>query len=125
VRYGGKYDVDDAGNPSTAGGSWGELQNPSTRFLEKGDFIRLKNLQIGYNLPQKVAGDIGINNLRVYLAATNLFTITSYTGWDPEVVRVDGGGDALANRRQNMLSGFTGTNMPNYRTYSFGLTLGF
>ncbi|MBV5348358.1 SusC/RagA family TonB-linked outer membrane protein, partial [bacterium] len=101
VRYGGKYDFDDAGNPSTTGGSWGEGQNPSTRFLEKGDFIRLKNLQIGYNLPQKRLTTLGISNLRVYLAATNLFTITSYSGWDPEIVR-----------SENLLSGFTGVNMP-------------
>lgn len=60
-------------------------QQPSTHFIENGSFLRLKNLQIGYNLPGKVLPRFGIDNLRIYLQATNLFTITKFTGLDPEI----------------------------------------
>ena len=52
-------------------------------FLENGNFLRLNNLQVGYNLPHSVCKDLKINNLRFYVAATRLFTITSYSGYDP------------------------------------------
>ncbi|MBK8517970.1 MAG: SusC/RagA family TonB-linked outer membrane protein [Saprospiraceae bacterium] len=54
----------------------------STRFLEKGDFLRLQNLTIGYNVPMSNAT---IKGLRVYLTAQNLLTFTGYSGQDPEV----------------------------------------
>ena len=121
VRYGGNYNFDDAGKPVTIGSTWGETQDASTRYLEKGDFIRLKNLQFGYNLSKQICSNIGVNNIRVYFSATNLLTFTSYTGWDPEIVRIDKSTD----RATNMLSGYTGIAMPNYKTYSFGISLGF
>jgi iron complex outermembrane receptor protein len=54
----------------------------SDLYLEKGDFVRLDNLQLGYNIP---TGSPHINNLRVYAGVQNLFTITDYSGVDPEV----------------------------------------
>ena len=54
----------------------------STRFLEKGDFLRLQNMSIGYNIPMS---NKTIRGLRLYVTAQNLFTFTGYTGQDPEV----------------------------------------
>ena len=54
------------------------------KYLYKGDYIRLKNVQIGYTLPEELLDNIGIQHLRVYASGTNLFTITKYPGWDPE-----------------------------------------
>ncbi len=54
-------------------------------YLEDGDYFRLKVLQIGYALPVKWFGKSGISRLRVYATAENLFTLTKYTGYDPEV----------------------------------------
>jgi len=54
----------------------------STRFLEKGDFLRMQNMTIGYNMPMKGGA---IKNLRLSFNAQNLFLITNYTGLDPEV----------------------------------------
>lgn len=54
----------------------------SDLYLERGDFLRLDNLQIGYNLPTRSAN---LNNLRVYGGVQNLFTITQFSGVDPEV----------------------------------------
>ncbi|TSE10767.1 SusC/RagA family TonB-linked outer membrane protein [Aquimarina algiphila] len=62
-------------------------------FLEDGDYIRLRNVQLGYSLPKDVLSKIGVSKLRVYLGASNLLTITDYTGYDPEV-----GGDGLFSR---------------------------
>jgi TonB-linked SusC/RagA family outer membrane protein len=54
-------------------------------YLEKGDYLRLKVFQIGYTLPNKLFGKTGISKLRFYVTAENLFTLTNYTGYDPEV----------------------------------------
>lgn len=57
----------------------------STRFLENGAYLRLKLVQLGYTLPAKLLQKMKFNRLRVYVSAQNLFTITKYTGLDPEV----------------------------------------
>jgi hypothetical protein len=57
----------------------------SKKYLEKGDYFRLKTLQIGYNLPSKITQKIGAQKLRVYLMSENLWTITNYSGYDPEI----------------------------------------
>lgn len=54
-------------------------------YLEKGDYARFKLVQLGYTLPQSLTSKAKINRLRVYLTAENLFTITGYTGYDPEI----------------------------------------
>lgn len=55
----------------------------SDYFLENGNFLRLNNLQLGYNLPRSICKSLKIDNLRLYVAANRLFTITSYSGYDP------------------------------------------
>ncbi len=61
---------------------------PSDRWIESGSYLRLKNLQIGYTVPTnwlKSATNNYLNKVRIYLSSTNLFTITKYTGLDPEI----------------------------------------
>jgi hypothetical protein len=57
----------------------------SSRFVESGSYLRLKNLQIGYTIPQKIIKQANINRCRVYLSGSNLITLTGYSGYDPEV----------------------------------------
>lgn len=57
----------------------------SDRFVENGSFLRLNDLQLGYNLPAKTCKQLGISNLRLYVGGSHLFTITSYKGYDPAV----------------------------------------
>jgi len=64
-----------------------EESSPNSYFVEDGSFLRLKNLQIGYTLPDSVVGSIGIDSMRLYLQGTNLLTITDYSGYDPEIIR--------------------------------------
>ena len=57
----------------------------SSRYVEDGSYLRLKNLQLGYTLNDNLTKKVGISSWRVYLSATNLLTFTKYTGFDPEI----------------------------------------
>lgn len=85
----------------------------STRFIEDGSYIRLKNLTLGYTLPKSLTSQWGISNLRLYISGQNLFTITGYSGYDPEV----------SSRTGNYNLGFDGGSYPAIRSYTFGLNL--
>jgi hypothetical protein len=78
----------------------------STRFLESGSYFRLKNLQIGYTLPEKAVKKLGLSNWRFYVQGGNLLTWTKYKGYDPEVS-----------------SGVDYGNYPQSRTFIFGLNI--
>ncbi len=54
-------------------------------YVESGAYLRAKNMQIGYTLPHSPLKRIGVDNLRVYVQAANVFTITKYSGTDPEI----------------------------------------
>ncbi len=60
-------------------------------FVEDGSFLRLRNLQLGYLLPKKICEKFSLNYFRIYIAANNLYTLTNYMGYDPDI----GGGGAL------------------------------
>jgi hypothetical protein len=63
----------------------GNYSSVNSYFVEKGGYLKLKNLQIGYNLPNSVLQKVRIKNARVFVMANNLFTITKYSGLDPEL----------------------------------------
>lgn len=88
----------------------------SSRYLEDGSFVRLKNVSLGYNLPRQWTTKYGIANVRVYASATNLFTLTRYSGPDPEVSTLDGSTTAQG------IDFFT---FPQVKTVFGGLTIGF
>lgn len=62
----------------------------SSRFLENGSYLRLKNISLGYFLPQKIANRLFFERLKVYVSGVNAWTYTKYTGGDPEVSTLDG-----------------------------------
>jgi TonB-linked SusC/RagA family outer membrane protein len=62
----------------------------SNRLLEDASYLRLKNLSIGYSLPGKIANKAMFEQIRFYASATNLWTLTKYSGSDPEVSTLDG-----------------------------------
>jgi TonB-linked SusC/RagA family outer membrane protein len=66
---------------------------PSDRFIQDGSFLRLRNLSLGYTLPTQFSEKAFINKLRVYVKGTNLFTLTKFTGYTPEI----GSEDVLSN----------------------------
>lgn len=56
----------------------------SSRWVERGDYLRLKNITLGYRIPRNILSKIGCSSARIYVSANNLWTITNYTGFDPE-----------------------------------------
>ena len=87
---------------------------PSTYFLENGSYLRIKNVQLTYNIPKNVGKKVGLDNAQIYLQAQNLATFTKYTGLNPEIQT---GADNTI--------GFDGGYMPVSRTFILGLNLGF
>lgn len=72
--------------PSSYAGVSDMEYSSSSYYIQDGSFLRMKNLQLGYTLPAKALGTkLGLSKVRIYVSATNLFTITNYTGMDPEV----------------------------------------
>ncbi len=97
--------------------SYNDLNQNYTRvssfFVEDGSYMRCKLMTLGYTLPASIMGDI---NLRVYFSAQNLFTITGYSGMDPERPFYDGGA---------IETGIDRSNYPTPKTFLFGVDLKF
>ncbi|PKP32032.1 MAG: SusC/RagA family TonB-linked outer membrane protein [Bacteroidetes bacterium HGW-Bacteroidetes-17] len=91
-------------------------QQASTRYLEKSDFIRLRNLSIGYTLPGAIAKKISVDRIRVYFTGINLLTFTKYTGYDPES-SYDNNGNS------NIQKGIAFYSAPPAKTYMIGLNI--
>ncbi|MCX8473108.1 MAG: SusC/RagA family TonB-linked outer membrane protein [Sediminibacterium sp.] len=88
----------------------------NSSLVEDGSYLRLKNFTFGYSIPNKILSKGGIEKVRFYIQATNLFTITNYRGLDPEFQGVNGS------------TGAFGIDYGNYRTpaaYTFGVQFGF
>jgi TonB-linked SusC/RagA family outer membrane protein len=83
----------------------------SNRWIEDGSYLRAKNLTIGYKLPTSLLEKVKVKSCRFYATAQNLFTLTRYTGYDPEASSIQLGVDQ-------------GT-YPQYRAYIFGINVGF
>ncbi|HAN78657.1 MAG TPA: SusC/RagA family TonB-linked outer membrane protein [Bacteroidales bacterium] len=88
-------------------------KTPSDFYVKDADYIRLKNLNLGYTLPNSLTSKVRINKLRVYLSAENLLTFTKYKGFDPEI-----GGGVFNNGVDHGI-------YPQARTISGGINLTF
>ena len=85
------------------------INQASSRFVEKGDYIKLDNITLGYNLPKSVLDKVGLEKFRLFVQGQNLLIITDYKGLDPEM-------EVLGND-------YNGT--PRSRIFSIGLNVGF
>ncbi len=85
----------------------------STRFLEDGSFIRLRALTLGYNFAKDVLRPLKLNGLRLFTTVDNLFLLTNYSGWDPEV----------NNNLDPRYYGVDLFGVPQPRTFSFGVNI--
>ncbi len=63
---------------------------PSNYFIEDGTYLRLRNIRIGYNFPASLTKKLSLTNARAYLSGTNVFTLTKYSGFTPEIGGSDG-----------------------------------
>ncbi|HMG66773.1 MAG TPA: hypothetical protein VK588_03770, partial [Chitinophagaceae bacterium] len=89
---------------------------PSSAWIEDGSFLKLKNVTVGYTIPVNLLNRFSISKIRLYVSTQNLFTITNYSGLDPEIGLQ--GGNATQNGIDN------GT-YPSSRYYTFGLNVTF
>ncbi|AQG79279.1 SusC/RagA family TonB-linked outer membrane protein [Spirosoma montaniterrae] len=106
----------------------------STRYVEDGSFLRLKNLNFGYTIPGKLTNKLKMSSVRVYVTANNLLTFTNYKGYDPEVSANFGGstqtqqstvGGLGARLNNNLLIGVDNGSFPQTRTFLAGLNINF
>ncbi|HEY4108672.1 TonB-dependent receptor [Puia sp.] len=102
--------VDNPGDPTVSINNMAQ----TSRWLENGSYVRIRNIELGYQLPRKALRKAGINNARVYLSGQNLLTLTGYKGLDPDVV-----GNSIIAR------GFDTGNWPPSRVLSAGLQFDF
>ncbi len=102
-----RYDNQDKGN------------SPSTRFLESNNFLKMRSLTVGYNFDLK---KYNVKNLRVFLAGENLFTITNYSGVDPEIPLTEPDGKGAGGK----IVRSTGVSVyPMVRKFMFGASVTF
>lgn len=105
-------------NASSTVPAWdGYIKNELySRFVEDGSYLRLKSVTLGYTLPQKWTRKFYVTKLRLYFSAQNLFVVTGYSGYDPEV-------SVLASNP--MTPGLDWGAYPKSRVYTIGLDLSF
>jgi hypothetical protein len=89
---------------------------PISNNVEKGDFIKLRNITLGYMLPASVVNAAKLSSVRFYLAAFNAFTFTKYSGFDPEI---------QTNGNSNGAPSVDRNSVPMARTINVGLNIGF
>jgi len=99
-----------------SGGGQNTNNRISSAFVENGSYIRLKSLSLAWNLPKRWINRIGIDWCQIYANIQNLFTITGYDGYDPEVG---------AQGQSVILQGLDNGRYPSQRIYNFGLKLNF
>jgi TonB-linked SusC/RagA family outer membrane protein len=116
----GSFTLDPNGNYSTV----------SSYFVENGSYIKLKNIELGYNFPASLLNGLGISNAEIYIEAYNLLTITPYSGLDPELgstysAKAQGG--AVSNNSLTVTT--RGIDIPplypHIKTYSVGIDIKF
>jgi len=101
--------------------SWTSKSNnarPSSRFLEDGSYIRLKNLQFGYTIPEKILKITGLSKARVYVSGSNLYTLTKYPGLDPEMTVSDN-----SKNEGDRSAGIDWGTYPSAMTLMFGIDI--
>ena len=97
---------------------------PISNNVEKGDFIKGRNISLGYMLPKRITDKAGLSSARFYIAALNAFTITKYSGYDPEIQSNNGA--AVANEQTvNGAPSVDRNAAPLSRTINIGVNIGF
>jgi len=90
----------------------------SSRYVEDASYLRARNMELGYTLPQALLGKIQVRGARVFASVDNVFTITKYTGYDPEI-------STVANYNNPLSYGVDYGNYPQARTYRLGFNVQF
>ena len=92
----------------------------NSHFIEDASFVRLKNITLGYTIPARISF---VNSLRLYVVAENVFTLTKYSGWDPEVDTK--GYEAKGSQTANAGAGLDFNSYPSMKSFTVGLNVTF
>ena len=92
---------------------------PNSYYVEDGSFLKLRTIQVGYSFAPEMISTVGLSRLRVYLQAQNLFTITNYSGPDPEI------GNTQSANASTTSFGVDEGSYPTSRQFLFGINLEF
>ena len=97
-------------------------KDANSYYVEDGSYVRFKNLNIGYTLPTGIVNTIGLEKIRIYVAANNFITITDYEGLDPEISvnNVNSGG-----QNQDIAIGLDKGNYPVVKSFMGGVNITF
>jgi TonB-dependent starch-binding outer membrane protein SusC len=109
--------------PRAVGKDPNENVRPSTRWIENGSYLRLKNIMVGYTIPASFLQSFvngAISSFRVYISSQNLLTVTKYKGWDPEV-----GSKDIRLPNGTLTNGIDFGQYPAARSFQFGVQVGF
>ncbi|MBV4355691.1 SusC/RagA family TonB-linked outer membrane protein [Pinibacter aurantiacus] len=104
--------------PRAFSGDPNQNARPSDRWIEDGSFLRLKNVMIGYNVPVTRLNSLTrgtVSRFRIYVSSQNLFTVTKYKGWDPEI----------GSKNGTLTNGIDYGQYPIARSFQVGLQVGF
>ena len=115
ASYANRWTSDNPDSDIPAATNSGSNKVISSRIIEDGSFLRLKTATLGYTLPKAKITKAGLSNVRFYLAAQNLWTWTSYSGYDPEV----------SVRNSALTPGLDFSSYPRSLSVSFGVNLAF
>jgi len=96
--------------------------NNSSRYLSDASYLRIRNVNFGYNFPASVLRKARLSAMRIYLGVQNLYTFTNYKGWDPEVNYTSTG---RSTQNTNIIQGYDFYTAPQARTYTLGVNLSF
>jgi hypothetical protein len=109
-------------NPTNTALLWNSAMagRGTTQYLYDGSYVRLKNVQLAYNLPQSISKKLYMKGLKVYVTAQNLLTFTKYPGQDPEFFNANSGIDSNLSPGIDRLG-----NYPQMRTFTFGANIKF
>ncbi len=102
--------------PRAVAGDPNENTRVSDRYIEDGSYLRVKNLSLAYNIPGAAVRRLGVDNIKVYVNLQNMWTLTRYTGLDPEVG---------ASQTNDNVFGLDNGRYPAARVYTFGLNFAF
>jgi len=100
----------------------GNGTNNSSRYLSDASYLRVRNVNLGYNFPVSLVNKIMLSSLRVYIGVQNLYILTKYKGWDPEVNYT---GTDRSTQNANIIQGYDFYTAPQARTYTLGINLTF
>jgi hypothetical protein len=102
--------------PRAASNDPNQNNRMSERWIEDGSYLRIQNLSVGYNVPQKVLDKVKLSTLKVYVNAQNLYTFTKYSGYDPEIG---------AFNQSSLLQNIDRGRYPSPMSVTFGVNIGF